>query len=262
MKGVVGGPPCQYFSMGNRAEKNYRDPRRKLPIAYASILKSLNERYLLDFFAFENVYGLGKPAHKKDFDNLISLLSEAGFSIFHEILDASNFGVPQKRARLFIVGWNKRKYPNIDYSFPKGEANQLTVRNAIGGLKEPQIFAHRLTPSNFPEHPNHWTMKPRSEKFFKPVPPDLRNGTRSFRRLKWDQPSDTVAYGNNEIHIHPRGNRRLSIYEAMLLQGFPKNGYQLLGNLSEQVKLISDAVPPPLAYSLARSILECSRATK
>src|SRR5262249_15095585 len=95
------------------------------------------------------------------------------------------------------------------------------------------------------------TMNPRSPKF---VNHSDTQG-RSFRRLKWDKPSFTVAYGNREIHVHPEGNRRLSILEAMLLQGFPES-YKLVGSLTEQVIQVSDAVPPPLASAIASSIKE------
>jgi DNA (cytosine-5)-methyltransferase 1 len=62
-----------------------------------------------------------------------------------------------------------------------------------------------------------------------------------------------VAYGNREVHVHPTGTRRLSVFEAMLLQSFPKT-YELRGTLSEQIMQISDAVPPPLAAAVARAI--------
>jgi len=71
--------------------------------------------------------------------------------------------------------------------------------------------------------------------------------------LKWDQPSYTVAYGNLEIHIHPDANRRLSVYEAMLLQGFPRD-YELVGTLSDQIRQISDAIPPQLGEALGKTI--------
>jgi DNA (cytosine-5)-methyltransferase 1 len=76
---------------------------------------------------------------------------------------------------------------------------------------------------------------------------------RSFKRLSWSDASPTIAFGNREIHIHPTGTRRLSIYEAMLLQGFPAS-FVLEGNLSEQVEQVSNAVPPPLAKSVAAAI--------
>jgi DNA (cytosine-5)-methyltransferase 1 len=94
-------------------------------------------------------------------------------------------------------------------------------------------------------------MQPKSHRFTNPEA--INGGGRSFRRLKWDAPSPTVAFGHREIHVHPEGRRRLSIYEAMLLQGFPE-GFVLEGNLSEQVAQISNAVPPPLARSVAAAV--------
>ena len=186
------------------------------------------------------------------------MFQAAGFRVFPKILDAYDYRVPQSRKRLFLVGWNRVLYPETRYEFPPGNPCGLTVQDGIGGLAEPQFWARDLSPDEFPEHPNHWTMNPKSDKFRNPPPPDLRRCTRSFRRLFWGEPSYTVAYGHNEIHVHPEGHRRLSIYEAMLLQGFlrGRDGYRLVGNLTEQVTLISDAVPPPLAAALARSILQ------
>jgi DNA (cytosine-5)-methyltransferase 1 len=67
---------------------------------------------------------------------------------------------------------------------------------------------------------------------------------RSFKLLAWDEVSPTIAYGNREIHVHPNGGRRLSVFEAMLLQGFPSD-YILTGTLSSQVTQISNAVGLP-----------------
>jgi site-specific DNA-cytosine methylase len=61
---------------------------------------------------------------------------------------------------------------------------------------------------------------------------------------RWTGP--TVAYGNREVHVHPSGRRRLSVYEALLLQGFPPE-YELVGSLSAQISQVSEAVPPPFA---------------
>lgn len=255
-RGIIGGPPCQYFSNGNRTPRQEDDPRRTLPINYTSILRRLNEAFTLDFFVFENVPGLIGTAHRNDFEQLITLFEGAGFCVFWNVLDAYEFGVPQHRKRVFIVGWNQDLYQGGGYEFPAGNSCDLTVRDTIYGLKEPQYYEQGLNPDNFPEHPNHWTPRPISDKFRTPPPKNLKRYTRSFRRLSWDKPSYTVAYGHNEIHVHPEGHRRLSLYEAMLLQGFPKgrDGYQLVGKLSEQVTLISDAVPPLLAAALARSV--------
>jgi DNA (cytosine-5)-methyltransferase 1 len=257
-RGVIGGPPCQYFSNGNKSPRVKDDPRRILPVKYATLLKRLNEEYQLDFFLFENVKGLIGPKHREDFEQLIRLFEDAGFIVYSEVLDALNFNVPQVRKRVIVIGWNKQKYSEKTYHFPSGTQEKLTIQSVIANLPEPQFFKKKINPDNLEVHPNHWTMQPRSEKFKNGLPQDMKRSTRSFRRLIWQEPSYTVAYGHNEIHIHPNGNRRLSIYEAMLLQGFPrdKDGYQLCGSFSEQVTLVSDAVPPPLAAALAQSVRE------
>jgi DNA (cytosine-5)-methyltransferase 1 len=256
--GIVGGPPCQYFSIGNKAPRKEGDIRRTLPQRYAEILHELNQRYQIDFFILENVDGLAQPKHEADFKIILEMFENAGFYTTQQVLNAYNFGVPQNRKRVFIIGWNKVLYPKGVYKFPDGKPSGLTVKSTISGFEAPVFCKKGLDPTKFPVHPNHWTMVPRSNKFNTPAPENLKKSVRSFRRLNWDRPSFTVAYGHNEIHVHPNNERRLSIYEAMLLQGFPSGvgGYQLLGGLSEQVSLVSDAVPPPLASALAKSIKE------
>lgn len=253
--GVIGGPPCQAFSLSNR-NGGARDERANLPENYAAVLKELMVAFQPDFFVFENVLGLRYKKHSELFGLFKKLFSSAGFSIFEGELDAQDFGVPQARKRVFIVGFNAKKYPHLNYEFPWGTAGKRkTVEDAIGGLPKPKYYKHGLSPSEIPVHPNHWCMRPKSRKFLNGY---LKEGDvkgRPFRVLPWGRPSWTVAYGHREVHIHPSGRRRLSVYEAMLLQGFPPS-YKLLGTLSDQIRLVSDAVPPPVAKALAESILE------
>jgi DNA (cytosine-5)-methyltransferase 1 len=259
--GVIGGPPCQAFSLSN-VHKRSDDPRLNLPKNYAHILEELNRHYDLDFFVFENVLGLKHKAHSELFDYFKELFGSAGFATFEGELDAQDFGVAQVRKRVFVVGFNSRRYKALRFEFPKGNpALRKTVREMIGELPPPVFFERGMQSKDVPFHPNHWCLKPRSKKFFNGF---LKEGDvkgRPFRVLEWAKPSWTVAYGHREVHIHPSGKRRLSIYEAMLLQGFPKT-YVLKGNLSDQIRLVSDAVPPPLAKALAESIWKVLRAGK
>lgn len=250
--GVIGGPPCQAFSVGN-GNKRDDDPRAKLSEKYAEVLKELNDHYALDFFVFENVVGLKHKKHAETFARFKRLFKRAGFNIFETELNAADFGVAQTRKRVFVVGFNT-KYHLKEFEFPKPKrSTQKTVRQVIEGLPQPKYFKRGLSSHDISFHPNHWCMRPKSRKF---KDGELKPGQikgRPFRVLNWDKPSWTVAYGNREVHVHPNGRRRLSVYEAMLLQGFP-GAYLLAGNLSEQIRLISDAVPPPLAHALAGAI--------
>lgn len=250
LAGVIGGPPCQGFSRGN-AYGDPKDPRNKLPFRYASLLAALNNKFNLEFFVFENVMGLLNPRHEKRFKAIQRRFRDAGFRIFTQELNALSFGVPQRRRRLFIVGLNASLFPDVEFQFPRGRGAARSVRDAISGLPRATLFRRGMTSKDVKCHPNHWTMQPRSKRLAQ----KNSNDSRSFRRLEWDQESPTVAYGNREIHVHPEGGRRLTVLEAMLLQGFPHT-YHLAGNFSEQVTQVSNAVPPPVARALARRILK------
>lgn len=255
-RGVIGGPPCQSFSQANVNQRN-NDPRDALPLEYAKLIAALHKRSPLDFFVMENVVGLTLSRHQRTLDSTINRLTRAGFTVTKAILDAKDFGVPQVRRRLFVVGFNKEKYQGKSWVAPCPPiAPVSTVRDAIHGLPKPTYFRRDLCTSEISFHPNHWCMQPKSRKFF--TPGALIEGdstSRSFKTLAWDRPSFAVAYGHREVHIHPAGKRRLSVYEAMRLQSFPPN-YELLGTLSSQIRQVSEAVPPLLAQAVATSIAE------
>jgi len=253
--GVIGGPPCQSFSRATHSAED--DPRHGLPLQFARILKELNARSPVHFFAFENVTGLLKEKHAERFASMVKAFERAGFNVFQGEMNASAFGVPQDRPRLILVGLNRKLYPKAVWTPPEGDPNALvSVRRAIGAFPPPKYWERGLTPADIPHHPNHWCMVPKSKNF--ETEGALVQGTargRSFRTLSWDKPSPTIAYGNREVHIHPDCKRRLSVYEALRLQGFPTR-FELLGSLSSQIQQVSEAVPPPLGMAIAKSILE------
>lgn len=251
--GVIGGPPCQPFSQGN-SRKRDDDPRAELAFCYAKLLKAFNERWNLQFFLFENSAGLGLKRHAEFLQRLERAFQEAGFRVVRFFLEASEFGVPQYRRRMFILGVNDQRYGAANFIPPIGRAKPVLVQRVIRGLVEPMFFERRTEPGSKGLHPNHWCMNPKSPRFTDGslLPGQIKG--RSFRRLDWESPSWTVAYGHREVHIHPNGTRRLSVYEAMLLQSLPRRGYELRGNLSDQIRLVSDLVPLKLARALAKEL--------
>lgn len=252
--GLIGGPPCQSFSQANVHQFD-EDPRHNMPVAFASLLGKLNRREPVDFFVMENVIGLTLKRHRKTLAKTLTMLRRAGFTVEQAILNAKDYGTPQTRERLFLVGFNKKEFPGLRWAPPDPVDNPtLTVRDAISWLPDPTFFERGLNCDAIEPHPNHWCMSPKSPKFQKPgalLEGDVKS--RSFKTLAWDKPSIAVAYGHREVHIHPGGTRRLSVYEAMLLQGFPKT-FRLHGNLSSQIRQVSEAVPFPLALAVAQSV--------
>lgn len=246
--GIIGGPPCQGFSRAN-INSQADDPRNKLPSLYLDIVQALKQHYIVEFVVFENVLGIRDKKHSATYKKIISRLGKLDFTVTEKELCALDFGVPQNRRRIILSAM--RSGQGYSIVKPNKRKGLSTVREAIGELAEPIFFQRNIDPLCIPLHPNHWTMRPKSPKFKNP---QLNYaGGRSFRKLAWDEPSPTIAFGHREIHIHPSGHRRLSIYEAMLLQGFPKS-FVLEGNLSAQVEQISNAVPPPLARSVAAAV--------
>ena len=249
-RGVIGGPPCQGFSYGNTRAKP-DDPRNLLVHSYAEIIERACRRFPIEFFVFENVAGLKSSRHADRLARLTGRLDEIGFKVVQGRLDAKSFGAPQKRNRLFLVGFSHRLHPGKEFVFPSPSMRkERVVAGAIAGLPDPAYFRRGMKPEEIPFHPNHWTSPPNSSRF---ATGEFGGCGQSFRRLEWDKPSWTVAYGNREIHVHPDGRRRLSILEAMLLQTFARP-WVFEGNFSEQVQQVSNAVPPCVARAVARAI--------
>ena len=147
--GVVGGPPCQAFSQGNGYKRD-DDPRALLSKSYASILRQVNNAFNLDFFVFENVLGLKHKRHDEQFKLFKRLFASAGFRIFESELNAYDFGVAQVRRRLFIVGLNQWKFPDVEFKFPAPKGKQgKTVRDLIGDLPKPVFFRQKQISGRF-----------------------------------------------------------------------------------------------------------------
>lgn len=246
--GVIGGPPCQGFSLANK-NSSADDPRNTLPLTYLKVVRELNKEYDVQFILIENVSGIKAAKHSKTLGEIIEGISDLGFEPRYQELNAVDYGVPQIRKRMILLGLRENIANSFTFPAPLGE--ERTVREAIGQLPAPTFFRRNMLASEIPHHPNHWTMNPKSEKFSPDYVAD--KPLRSFKKVSWDLPSSTIAFGNREILVHPTGRRRLSILEAMLLQGFPQK-FVLLGTLSAQVTQISNAVPPPMAKAIARSI--------
>ena len=131
---VVGGPPCQAYSLVGRAQSNHmnhpmsEDPRNGLYKLYARVLK----RYQPKMFVFENVMGISSANQGATFKNLMKYLRRVGYEIECHEQNSKNFGVLQNRRRMIIVGWLKNSgmaYPN----FPKKEST-FTVNDLLSDL--------------------------------------------------------------------------------------------------------------------------------
>lgn len=244
---IIAGPPCQAFSIiGKR--KSLDDPRGQLTIKYFELVAGIQPKA----FVFENVPGLMTVNKGADFDNLLSFIKETtGYRIYIKKLNAVDFGVPQYRERIFIVGF-RSDIRSDSFEFPGkptgiyGNALPEKVPSkyaleCVEGLPNQEIRIHTES------------VKAR----FAALPQGGRDRGSYSDKLKADEPSGTVLIGSSaggaRPHIHPFEPRVLTVREAARLQSFP-DWYEFTGSRTEQYRQVGNAVPPLLAYELLSSI--------
>ena len=274
---VIGGPPCQGFSLLNKARKG--DARRALWQPYMDIVEISGA----SVFVIENVQGLfNSPEHKK----IVKRAQQMGFLTTAALLNAADYGTPQTRIRTFILGWKKRFTASVPYPPPpthsqRPEDSSLplwkTTREAIGDLPVPSGTVIRDIP---PPLNLHFGRTPTEKSIlrYKAVPlggnrfdlqknaPELTpkcwirktsGGTDLFGRLWWDRPSVTIRTEffkpEKGRYLHPDQNRPITHREAARLMGFPDD-FQFTGSKIEIARQIGNAVPPALAGAIAKHI--------
>ena len=233
---VIGGPPCQPFSVGGH-QKGMDDSRNGFPVFIDAIRKVKPK-----VFVFENVRGL-LYTNKWYFELVLQELSEFGYTIDHGLLNAVNYGVPQNRERLFVVGHKTA------YLLPKKDKNKTTVGDAIGDLM------HTTPPESKFLNAAQDTYVAKYEKASDCINP---------RDLYPDRPARTLTCRNlagatgdmQRVRLPDGRRRRLLIREAARLQTFP-DWFEFSGNETSQYNQIGNAVPPLLAYKIAMSVKEC-----
>ncbi len=230
---VIGGPPCQPFSVGGH-QKGIDDERNGFPI-FLNAIKQINPTVWM----FENVRGM-LYSNKWYLDEIINQLQSFGYIIEYKLINAVRFGVPQNRERLFVVGHRS------NFTFPKAENKVYTVGDAIGDLVDKIRDESKILTDSMDKYVAKY------EKASSCVNP---------RDLYLEKPARTLTCRNiaaatgdmQRVKLADGRRRRISIKEAARLQSFP-DWFDFCGTETNQYYQIGNAVPPMLAFYLAASI--------
>lgn len=229
---VIGGPPCQPFSVGGY-QHGIRDARDGFPVFIGAV-----EQAMPAIWMFENVRGL-MYRNKEYLDAILREMEALGYVVEHRLLNAVDYGVPQNRERVIVVGHRG------DFRYPSAHARRVTAGEALGALaREVRDDSKFLTPSMD-------TYVAKYEKASFCVTP---------RDLHLHRPARTVTCRNlsaatgdmQRIRLEDGRRRRLSVREGARLQSFP-DWFDFQGSETSAYNQIGNAVPPLLAHAIAGS---------
>ncbi len=258
--GIVGGPPCQSWSEAGKL-LGIKDPRGKLFYEFIRTLEDKQPK----FFLAENVSGMLAERHKEALENIKTMFKNTGYNLSFALLNAANFKVPQDRKRVFFIGY--RNDLGKTFNFPIGYQTRITLEEAIKDLEDSAIPAKEknFTNGNDCNVQNHEYMTGSFSTIFM-----SRNRVRS-----WNEVSYTIQAGGRHAPLHPQAPkmkwvaenvmrfvpgkenlyRRLSVRECARIQTFPDSFNFYYDNVAAGYKMIGNAVPPRLAYYLAKTIM-------
>ena len=258
---IIGGPPCQSWSEAG-AMRGIKDKRGQLFYDFIRILEAKQPK----FFLAENVSGMLLGRHSEALENIKELFRNAGigYELSFDMLNASDYNVPQDRKRVFFIGI--RKDLEFTFQFPKPKFKKITLYESIFDLRNnvlPALSQNKTNGINC-VIPNHEYMTG-----------DFSTIYMSRNRVRdWDEQSFTIQAGGRHAPIHPQAPkmkfveqnvrifvpgkeelyRRLSVRECARIQTFPDNFTFYYNNIAAGYKMIGNAVPVNLAKFLAESI--------
>lgn len=264
VSGIIGGPPCQSWSeAGSRRNtgEGLKDGRGQLFFEYIRVLRDKQPM----FFLAENVRGMLLARNKSALDLILHMFESVGYNISYKLLDAHDYGVPQNRLRIIVVGYHKSL--GLTFEFPQPNESRPVLKDALDGLPSPKRARDKNHANDISELEvaNHEFMYGEFSSIYM-----SRNRVRS-----WDEPSFTIQAGGRHAPIHPQAPkmldvekdvkkfaegaeelyRRLSVRECARIQTFPDNFVFHYDKIAAGYKMIGNAVPVELARKLAEQIM-------
>lgn len=248
---MIGGFPCQSFSIvaQNPKRLGYKDDRGKLFFEMCRILKDKKPR----FFIAENVKGLLSANKGEAFKLIISEFEKCGYTVKHCLLNSKNYGIPQKRERVFIVGFKYQKdAQNFVFPEPVMDEKFIPIKNILEknkDIKEEYYFSKRAV-EGLMKTKNYKTMnKGRAQNIEEPC----NTVSSHLAKVSLNSTDPVLQEGDRYRMFSPR--------EVARIQSFPDN-YRLGDSRITNYKALGNAVPPVMMWHVTRSLLKCLKSDK
>ena len=262
VKVVSGGAPCQSFSHAGKRE-GLDDGRGALIWQFARCVRETEPV----MFVLENVRGLVTHNKGATLRSICDLFSQLKYSVRYQVLDASRYGVGQKRERVFLIGIRSDVERKIDFHFPKSDDGVTTLRDALKGVSDAPFIPYnsrkydvmsRVPPGGcWVDLPEEIAKAYMGKSYYS------GGGRRgAARRLSWDKPSPTLPTCPTQKltePCHPDETRPLTVREYARLQTFPDT-WEFVGSVRDQYKQIGNAVPVELARRVGIQIVKAINA--
>ena len=252
---IIGGPPCQGFSIAGKIGRNFiDDERNQLFKEFVRFVEVIKPR----IFVMENVAALRTHNKGKTIEEIVKEFERVGYTVKYDVLNAVNYGVPQQRRRIFVIGTLDKENK---FNFPEKTTKQITIAEALKGLP-------KLESGETSDIPNHNAMNHSKQMLEKmsyvkdggnrnDIPEDIRpksGDIRKYIRYNSNEPSICIT-GDMRKVFHFNQNRALTGRELARIQTFPDD-FIFKGNAGKVQQQIGNAVPPKLAFQIANSVKE------
>lgn len=254
---LSGGAPCQAFSYAGK-KLGLEDTRGTLFYHYGVFLEKLQPKV----FLFENVRGLVSHDSGKTYKIMKNVFKEAGYTVKEKVLNAWNYGVPQKRERLIVIGVRDDLVDSLSISYPEEHSYKPVLRDILLDVPDSVGMSYsREKEAIFSLVPQGGYWRDIPEEIAKPYMKscwDMGGGrTGILRRMSLDEPSLTVLTSPSQKQTercHPLENRPFTVRENARIQTFPDD-WIFSGSVAQQYKQIGNAVPVNLAYEIGKEII-------
>ena len=251
---VTGGFPCQAFSYAGK-KLGFEDTRGTLFHQFARCIKEVDPL----MFMAENVRGLISHDDGRTLETILDVLKGLGYNVEYRLLNAVNYGVPQKRERIVIIGTK----PGITFYFPQEERKIRTLRDALKGVPNSegqQYSSNKKKVLELVPPGGCWRNLPLEVQKSYMGKSYFSGGGRTgmARRISWDEPCLTLTCSPSQKQTercHPDETRPFTVREYARIQTFPDN-WEFVGGLGEKYKQIGNAVPVRLAFKLGTQIVD------